>query len=173
MSPWRARITSIPDAVWGPLAAGMIILAVGITALVARQPWLFASLGPTAFLQAESPQLPSSRLYNTVIGHLVGMGVGFFAVWVLSADAAPSVLATGQVPAERVWASVVAIALTSLILGLLRASHPPAAATTLLIALGAFKLTLHDAIMITVGVAIVSAVGELLRILRFQERPGA
>jgi hypothetical protein len=124
MSPSRFRITDIPDAVWGPLATRTIILVVGITALVARQPWLFASLGPSAFLQAESPQLPSSRLYNTVIGHLVGLGAGFFAVWVLSANPAPSVLATGQMTAARVWASVVAIALTSLLLGLLRASHP-------------------------------------------------
>jgi hypothetical protein len=45
---------------------------------------------------------------------------------------------------------------------LLHASHPPAAATTLLVALGGFKPTVHDALIVIIGVLIVATIGERL-----------
>jgi CBS-domain-containing membrane protein len=64
------------------------------------------------------------------------------------------------------WAAVLAVALNMLGGLLLRASHPPAAATTLLVALGGFKTTVHDAVTVIVGVLIVAIVGEVLRRIR-------
>ncbi len=55
--------------------------------------------------------------------------------------------------------------LTLLLTLLLKASHPPAAATTLLTALGSIK-TVQDAINLTIGVLLVAAVGEVLRRMR-------
>jgi hypothetical protein len=46
----------------------------------------------------------------------------------------------------------------------LRASHPPAGATTLLVTLGSIKL--EDALTIIVGVLVVAAAGELARRMR-------
>jgi len=66
----------------------------------------------------------------------------------------------------RVWASGLAIVLTMLGIALARASHPPAAATTLLISLGGFRPTVHDALTIAAGVLVVAVVGEALRRLR-------
>jgi hypothetical protein len=65
---------------WAPLAAGRLMLAVGLVAVIAGRPFLVPSLGPTAYLQAAEPAHPSSRLYNTREGHLVGLGAGFLAV---------------------------------------------------------------------------------------------
>ena len=60
--------------------AAALILIVALTAFWAGQPWLFPSLGPTAYLLAKYPELPSSRIYNCVVGHLVGLASGFAAV---------------------------------------------------------------------------------------------
>ena len=51
-------------------------------------------------------------------------------------------------------------------LSLLKASHPPAAATMLLVALGGFKPTWHTAATIVVGVLILATLGEGVRYLR-------
>ena len=72
------------------MAAGLILF-VGLTAYVASEPWLFPSLGPTAYLLAVLPDLPSSRLYNCVVGHFVGIGSGFAAVAIFNAWESPIV----------------------------------------------------------------------------------
>lgn len=161
-------IRKIPDLVWAPTIAGFLMLVVGLFGLAAHQPLIFPSLGPTAFLEAELPQLPSSRLYNTIVGHLIGMGSGLLLVTLLGASAAPSVLATGELTPIRVWASALAIVLNLLAGLLLKASHPPAAATTLLFALGGLKPTFHETIVVTIGVLIVAIIGEILRQLRLK-----
>ena len=160
---------SIPDVVWAPLASGGLILLVGLLGLIAHQPWLFPSLGPTAFLQAEQPDQPSARLYHTIVGHLCGLLSGILAVTLLSVTAAPSTLATHELTPVRVEASVLAIALNMLTGLLLNASHPPAAATALLVALGGFKPTVQDSLTVIIGVVIVAIAGELLRRFRLGE----
>ncbi|MBL1178937.1 HPP family protein [Pantanalinema sp. GBBB05] len=156
----------VPGIVWAPLAAALLMLIVGLLGLLAHQPWLFPSLGPTAFLQAEQPEQPTARFYNTVMGHLHGLIAGILAVLVLGASVASPVLSTGELTPVRVWAAVIAVALNMLLGLILKASHPPAAATTLLVALGGFKPTWRDASTIMIGVLIVAIVGELLRRLR-------
>lgn len=158
----------VPSLAWGPFVAGILILLVGAVSLVAGQPWLFPSLGPTVFLQTENPELPSSRFYNTVVGHMVGLSAAFLAVVVTGAADAPSVLSSGYLVEARLWASVAAVMLSLFFMMLLHASHPPSAATTLLITLGGFSVNMHDALTILVGVVIISVSGEWFRQLRFQ-----
>jgi CBS-domain-containing membrane protein len=150
---------AIPELVWAPLVGAALTLIPGLIGLAAGSVWLFPSLGPTAFLQAASPQHPSSRFYNTVAGHAIGIVAGLLAVLALGASAEPSVFASHQLFPHRVWASALAIALTLLLQLLLRANHPPAAATTLLITLGGFNPTLKDVLAIAVGVLIVATAG--------------
>ncbi len=145
------------------------MLLVGLIGLATAQPLLFPSLGPTAFLQTEAPDQPASRFYNVIIGHAVGLAAGYAAVLLFRADAAPALFAAHQLVAVRVWASVLAIVLTMFGSALLKASHPPAAATTLLIALGGFRPTMHDVFTIVVGVLIVAVAGEGLRRLRYEQ----
>ena len=156
----------VPDAVWGPIVVGSLLGAVGLIGLAAGQPWLLPSLGPTAYLVAEEPRKPSSRFYNTVVGHLVGLGSGVLAVIVLGATAAPAVLSTGDLTPSRVGAAVLAAVVTMAVLPLIRASHPPAAATMLLVALGSVEPTWKTAGHVLAGAAIVGALGEGFRWLR-------
>ena len=60
--------------------------------------------------------------------------------------------------------------LTLFLITVMRATHAPAAATTLLIALGAFALTAKDASSLIIGVLLVAGIGWCFRVLRL--RPG-
>ncbi len=158
----------VPDLIWAPVAVGGLVAAAGLFGLAVGQPWLFPSLGPTAFLQAESPELPSSTFRATVIGHAVGLASAFAAVYLFGLADAPSVMATGHLSPGRVGASVLAVALTMLGKVWLKASHPPAAATTLLVSLGGLKATASGAAEVAAGVLIVAALGEGLRRIRLE-----
>jgi hypothetical protein len=165
--PWA---TVVPDDLWAPITGALLIFLVGILGLAAHRPWLFASLGPTAYLHAENPEHRASRFYNTVVGHLVALGAGFFSVWLLGAWNAPDVMATGHLTMLRVGASTIAIGITILLVLALRASHQPAGATTLLVALGTFQ-TAKDAIVVIIGVLLIAAIGEPIRRLRVGKAP--
>jgi hypothetical protein len=160
--PWA---TLVPDDLWAPVTGALLIFVVGVLGLAAHRPWVFASLGPTAYLHAENPEHRSSRFYNTVVGHLVALGSGFFALWLLNAWNAPDVMASGDLTMVRVGASTVAIGVTVLLVLALRASHQPAGATTLLVALGTFQ-KFSDAMVVIVGVLLIAAIGEPIRRLR-------
>ncbi len=156
----------IPDLVWAPLATAALLAGIGVLGILMDEPMLFPSLGPTAFLQTEDPEVRMARFYNTVVGHLIGLGSGLFAVTVLHAEASSSVLVTGHLVPIRIVASALAVLLTIALGLLLRASHPPASATTLLVALGAFSPTLRTALIITASVLLIGILGELLRRFR-------
>jgi CBS-domain-containing membrane protein len=148
------------------LAVALLTLAVGVPAiLVGFQPWLLPSLGPTAFLQAALPAHPMARLWNVVLGHGGGVVAGFAGVALFNAWNEPVVLTDHTLTLGRLGASVVAMALLMVVGGLLRASHPPAAATVLLITLGSLR-DQSQLIAFAIGLAILAVVGELLRRVR-------
>ncbi len=159
-----------PDAAWAPLSAGLLMLWVGLVGLALHQPLLFPSLGPTAFLLAETPDQPASRPYNTLVGHGAGLLAGLISVWVTGTAHAASVLATHDLTAPRALASVLAVVMTLLALTWLRAQHPPAAATTLLVALGGIQPTVHGVAVVVGGVLLLEALGEPLRRWRLSAR---
>jgi hypothetical protein len=158
-------VSSIPDPVWSPFVSMALLAVVGIAGLLVGRPWLLPSLGPTAVLQAENPAHPTSRAWNVVVGHMGGLIAGFLAVLVFHAEASPVVLQAKILTPERVGAALLAILLTVLLGQLTRASHPPAAATTLLVALGSIG-TVLDAANLMAGVLILTACGEVMRHVR-------
>jgi HPP family len=160
-------MTRRADLIWATLGEGGLILAIAAIGWASGQPLIFASLGPTAYELVEQPHMRSARVYNVVVGHFIGLGAGFFAIWILGAWSTPNVLAAGLVTAPRLWASTLAAALTTFLTLLLKASQPAALATTLLISLGAMQ-TRKGAVSIILGVAIIAAIGEPLRRLRLR-----
>ncbi len=163
-----ARSHPIPPVLWAPLAAAALMLAVGLLAVAARQPWLFPSLGPTAFLQAEYPDHRTASIRNVIAGHAIGLGMGILAVLLVGANDSSSVLATDLVAPVRVWATVIAVALTMAVELLVRCSHPPSVATTLLLSLGALPPTWQTVLAVLVGVVVVGVLGEGLRRIRLR-----
>ena len=62
---------------------------------------------------SRNPAHPTTRFYNTVVGHLVGLLAGFGAVALLNAWDAPAVLTSKELVLVRVFAAVIAMVLTS------------------------------------------------------------
>ena len=160
--PSRPGASSLPDMIWAPAAAAVLLLFVGSLALLAGQPWLVPSLGPSAYLVAADAAHPSARVYNVVVGHAVGLAAGLGGVAVLGAWADPVLLSTGQLTLGRMLAAALALAVTVLGCLLLRANHPPAGATTLLVALGSIA-TKAEFLSVAIGVVLLAAAGYVLR----------
>lgn len=163
----RSHIARVPDLIWGPFWEAVLILIAGLTALWSGHPWVFSSLGPTAYELAEKPELRSARLYNIVMGHAVGIACGFGAVAVTHAWYLPTTNANAFPTLNRVCAAAVAVFATVFVNLLLKSGQPAALATTLLISLGNMQ-TAASALWIMVGVLIISVVGEPLRRLRLR-----
>jgi CBS domain-containing membrane protein len=104
-------------------------------ALITKSPFIFPSLGPTAFLFFYTPLAPSASPRNTLVGHTIGVLAGYFSLVVTGLTAAGPALAVG-VTWPRVIAAALSLGLTSGLMVLLRSPHPPAGATTLIISLG-------------------------------------
>lgn len=155
------------DLAWATLGEGGLVLAMAAIGWATNQPLIFASLGPTAYELVEQPQLPSARTYNIIVGHLIGLGSGFLALYLLNAWAAPRVMATADVSPERVWAVTISAALTTLVTLALRAGQPAAVATTLLVSTGLMQ-TRRDAVVIVAGILLIAAIGEPLRRFRLK-----
>ncbi len=165
MVPGGAALKNRADLFWATLGEGGLVLALAAIGWATGQPLIFASLGPTAYELVEQPQVRSARAYNIIVGHLIGLGAGFLALYLLNAWTAPNVIAAGVVSTERLWAVAIAATLTTLVTLILKAGQPAALATTLLVSLGAMQ-TRRDAVAIVVGVLIITAIGEPMRRFR-------
>jgi len=161
-----AQAREIPDLLWVPTVVGGLIFLVGGLGWLVGQPWLFASLGPTAYLLAHSPSQTSARAYNVIVGHVIGLCAAFAAVTLLGANDAPSVFTTHELVGSRVLASGLALILAVAVELLVNAPHPPAAATVLLITLGGLSISLRSVSVIVIGVLLIVLIGEPLRRLR-------
>lgn len=118
---------------------GLIAIAImSAVAWATGQPFIFPSLGPTAFLLFYTPTNPAASPRNTIIGHAVGVGAGYLALVVFGLTNDPPALAT-EVTGGRIGAAALSLALTSALMVWLRAPHPPAGATTLIVSLGILR----------------------------------
>ena len=117
------------------------IISIGLmafAALITGAPFIFPSLGPTAFLLFYTPMATTACPRNTLIGHGIGAAAGYFALVLFGLQHAGPALVTG-VTASRVGAAAVSLGLTSGVMVWARVPHPPAGATTLIVSLGILK----------------------------------
>jgi CBS-domain-containing membrane protein len=139
------------------VACLLALVISGLAAWLFRQPLLFPSLGPTALLFFEQPIAPASSPRNTLIGHFVAILAGALSLAVFGLLDHPSILAEG-VTLTRMGAAALSVALTGAVLLLLRSSHPPTGATTLIVSLGLLQMPL-EMVMLMVGVIILTVAG--------------
>lgn len=122
---------------------GLVSIALmSLAALLTGAPFVFPSLGPTAFLLFYTPMLPTASPRNTVFGHAIGAGAGYLALVVFGLTDRPPALVTG-VSGQRIGAAALSLGLTAGLMVWCRVPHPPAGATTLIISLGILR-DLHD-----------------------------
>lgn len=127
-----------PRAVWASyvfLNSFVTIALLALLAVLTHNPFVFPSLGPTAYLFFFSPLAEASAPRNAIYGHAIGLACGFFAYYVTGMHAFPQG-AVGHVYWPRILASALALSLTGAFMVLLRVNHPPAGATTMIVSLG-------------------------------------
>jgi CBS domain-containing membrane protein len=142
----RFRVPALTErhdstAVMGLFALVNGVIAIGAMAAVAfltGEPFVFPSLGPTAFLLFYTPMLPAASPRNTVYGHLIGAAAGYLALVAFGLTDAEPALAT-SVTGARVGAAALSLGLTSGAMVWARVPHPPAGATTLIVSLGILR----------------------------------
>ena len=159
---------------WAAAVSVVALLAAGGIGLAFKQPWLFPSLGPTLMVLAETPRQPAAHPRNVLVGHVVGILAGYLALVVTGLTDHPPVIQEGLTGA-RVLAAVVSVALTAFVLQAVRAPHPPAGATTLIVSLGILTRATELAVMVgaVLVVTVVAVVANLLIGVRQEGvRPG-
>lgn len=109
------------------------MLLVGLAAAVTARPLIFPSLGPTAIMLFTNPLGRLSSPRNVLFGHAIGAASGYAG---LAAMGLLDVPLGPQVGIHRVLAAAIALALTAGLMIAANAEHPPAGATTLIVALG-------------------------------------
>lgn len=154
-----STLASSSNTLWMPLVTAALVLLTGVLALSTGQPWLFVALGPTVVIIAGNPGHPTARVHNIVVGHLVAIGCAWVAVMLVGAHSSSAFLAWHEPGTVRVWAAAISIALMVVIQPALRAYHPPAAATALLLALGISPLHVKPLGAMFGGVIVVALLG--------------
>jgi CBS domain-containing membrane protein len=150
---WSNRGNAVYTFVGSLVAIGLS----GLWAYIVKQPLVFPSLGATAFLIFETPMAEVGTPRNTIIGHSVGVAAGVLSLAIFGLLDAPSVYVSG-VTLGRVGAIALAVALTGGILRLVRSAHPPAGATTIIVASGLLAKP-RQILDILIGVLLLTIAG--------------
>lgn len=134
-------------------SGALITLAVsGALAWLLQEPLVFPSLGAAAFLLFETPMAEVASPRNTIIGHYVAALVATFWLFVFGLQDEPHALAAGF-DVARAAAVALSVACTGGVLRLLRAAHPPAGATTVIVSIGLLH-TAPELAALAAGVAL-------------------
>ena len=144
------------------LEAGAYIVLLGLIAWGTGHPFIFPSLGPTAFALTLHPKENTAR---TVLGgHLWGVVCGLLAYHALASGLSITTIATALSEGSLWLAASGALSVMLTAVGMLttRTVHSPACATTLIISLGLLPTVLEGGI-IMMAVVILFGVHRALR----------
>lgn len=122
-------------AVFNLINSGLSIALVAMLALVTQEPFIFPSLGATAFILFHVPLAQPASPRNVLCGHFIGALTGLVGLYLFGLQSAPSAFLTG-VDLSRVGAAAIAMGLTGCLMVAFNVVHPPAGATALIVSLG-------------------------------------
>jgi CBS domain-containing membrane protein len=143
----------------------LTIAALALLALLSRNPFVFPSLGPTAYLLFFSPLSKASSPRNTIFGHAIGLLCGYGAFVITGAGALPF---GAGIFWPRILAAALSLAATGAGMVLFEVSHPPAGATTLIVSLGIISRPRE---LVIIEVAVLLLVAQALVINRLAGLP--
>lgn len=139
------------------LYAGLLFTVLGAIAWVSGQPFIFPSLGPSAFIIAFERRSERTRTYRIVGSHLIG-GIAGLIVWSLLAS---GISITTTPPAfsveglRLVTSATLSIMATSWAMIATDTVHAPACATTLIVSLGLLSTPIQVAIIVVSVIVLV------------------
>ena len=131
----RTRPNRICIVLYNFIMPFIVIATTATVGYLSQLPFIFPSLGPTAFLHFAVPDKPAASPKNTLIGHFIGILAGSLALQITGLYDHPNVLNEG-VLFERIWCAAISVAITCSCMVLFKVPHPPAGATTLIVSLG-------------------------------------
>ena len=148
--------------IWALFVFANGFISIGILcglAMLLKTPFIFPSLGATAFLVFFTPTTPAASPRNALCGHAIGIACGYAALWVTGLQHAGPAIVT-ELAWTRVLATALSLGATGALMIRLNVPHPPAAATTLIVSLGvvsrpAYLVVLEAAVGLLVGQAII------------------
>ena len=140
------------------LYAGVLFVVLGTLAWASGQPFIFPSLGPSAFILAFQRDSDRTGLASVVVSHLVGGVAGLFAYSLLAGGvslfADPAAFSTAGL--RLVASATLSIVATSWGMIATDTVHAPACATTLIVSLGLLSTPGQVAIIVA-GVVVLVA----------------
>lgn len=142
--------------------AGLLLSIPAAIAWVTGLPFVFPSLGPTAYLMATAPDSGTTRPRRVVGGHAVGVLAGLLAYHLV----APGLTVTTAVPTTSTGhallgaSAVLSVVLTTAGMRLAGTGHAPACATTLIVSLGLLSSAVEAGVVV-VAVVSLSVVHEV------------
>lgn len=131
------------------------IALLALLALFTGSPFVFPSLGPTAYLFFFSPMAAASSPRNTILGHAIGLGCGY-AAFMLTVWSGQTASILGGVHGSTVLAAALSLSATGALMVVFKLSHPPAGATTLIVSLGIIAQP-KDLLIIEAAVVLLTA----------------
>ncbi|WP_079977611.1 HPP family protein [Halococcus sediminicola] len=139
-----------------------LLVALAAIAWVSGYPYLFPSLGPSAYALAVSPSAATSQPQRVFGAHLFGVVGGLVAYHLLASGLTVTKLPPAfSLDAARLAASaLLSLGLTSFAMLTTDLRHAPACATTLIVALGLLT-TVPQAAIILSAVLVLSATDRL------------
>ena len=153
---WGNRGNAVYTFAGGLLTIGLS----GALAWLLEEPLVFPSLGATAFLFFETPMAEVASPRNTIIGHCVGAAIAYLWLVVFGLVDAPNALEAGF-GADRAAAVALSVGCTGGVLRLLRAAHPPAGATTVIVSAGLLTSS-EELLALAAGVALLTLTAGML-----------
>jgi CBS domain-containing membrane protein len=135
------------------IGSALSIGIIGLAAWATHEPWVFPSLGPTAYILLVAPLSLEACPRTVVVAHLIGILSGLLAVTVFGLFGQGPDLP--ELTLQRVGAVTMALALTFAVMTWLRVPHPPAGATALIVSLGLLNTLMDYAVMMLAVVALV------------------
>ena len=138
--------------------SALFILVLSIIAWALGAPFIFPSLGPTAYILAfDQKRSHSARV--VIGGHACGI-LGGLVSYYLVVDPYSLLLLSEAVSTPGIFlglGAVLSIAITTFLMLMFQVSHPPACATTLIISLGILPYW-YDGLVILIAVVILYCV---------------
>ncbi len=138
----ETKVISIIAAINGSAS----ILVLGLIAWLTDLPLIFPALGPSSFILFSSPLSKAAAPRNVIIGHISCLIIGF-SVWHLLSYASGHNISPQIRNAWFYTSAAVALGISCLVLVRLDCPHPPACASSLVVALGMVTNPVELAIM--------------------------
>jgi hypothetical protein len=140
------------------------IAIVATIAWLTKQPFLFPSLGPTAFLLFYDAQGAQAAPRNVFCGHLIGVLAGYLALAIFGLTMTKPDLT--HITGPRIGAVTLCLCLTTSLMVWLHVPHSPAASTTLMVGLGLMRTPAQLAVLMLAVVLMITQGALINRLAR-------